>query len=269
MTRQTDREYQPLNSVPRSTLPADTARAARSVFNTENLYLAIGDQFDDFFDTINWDELNGFGGKSARTLCMLAMVTIFQFAEDLPDDQAADAVRTRMDWKYALHLALDYPGLDPAELHEFRQRLLLDREGQVVFQRILTCLAKIGMLGGKDKRQADATDVLKTVTAITRVENVAQAMSLALEALAASQPAWLLSISLPYWIERYGQKLSLFPWHGNREDLEALVQAVGADMHYLLRAVEQAEVPALAVLPEVQVLRDSASEWVGHTEYVD
>ena len=225
------------------------------MFNMENLYLDVGDQLEFLFDDVNWDELNGFGGKPARSLFILAMVTIFQFAEDLPDHQAADAVRSRMDWKYALHLSLDYPGLDPAELNEFRQRLLLDRAGQSVFQCVLTRLAKTGLLGGKDKRQTDVTNVLTRVNALSRVEKVAEAMTLALEALAASQPDWLLVISLPHWYERYGQTLAPLPWRGRSETQEALVQAIGTDISYLLEAIAQPDAHALARLPEVQALQ--------------
>ena len=225
------------------------------MFNIENLYLAIGDQLELLFHDVNWDELSGFGGKPARNLFVLAMVTIFQFAEDLPDHQAADAVRSRMDWKYALHLSLDAPGLDPSELFEFRQRLLLDRAGQTVFQCLLTRLAKTGLLGGKDKRQTDATAVLTTVSALSRVEKVAQAMTLALEALASSQPDWLLAVSLPHWYDRYGQTLATLPWRGCRETQEALAHAMGADISYLLEAISQPDAHALARLPEIQALQ--------------
>jgi hypothetical protein len=37
-----------------------------------------------------------------------------QFAEDHSDRRAADAVRRRIDWKYALGLEPDDPGFDPA-----------------------------------------------------------------------------------------------------------------------------------------------------------
>ena len=225
------------------------------MFNIENLYLAIGDQLEFLFGDVNWDELNGFGGKPARNLFLLAMVTIFQFAEDLPDQQAADAVRSRMDWKYALHLSLDYPGLDPAELNEFRQRLLLDRAGQSVFQCVLTRLAKTGLLGGKDKRQTDVANVLTMVNALSWMEKVAQAMALALEALASSQPDWLLANSLPHWYDRYDRTLATLPWRGRRETQDALAHAIGSDISYLLEAVAQADTHALALLPEIQALQ--------------
>ena len=97
-------------------LPLDTADAARSIFNIENVYLSIGDQIDQLFSDLNLSELDSSGGKQADSLCMLAMVTIFQYAEKMPDRQAAEALRRRTDWKYALHLSLVTPGFDPDSL---------------------------------------------------------------------------------------------------------------------------------------------------------
>jgi transposase len=42
--------------------------------------------------------------------------------EDLTDRDAADAVRTRLDWKYALGLGLDDTGFHYSVLSEFRDR---------------------------------------------------------------------------------------------------------------------------------------------------
>src|SRR6266571_1464213 len=54
----------------------------------------------------------------------LAVVLVLQYIEKLTDQQAADAVRTRVDWKYALGLTLDDPGFDASVLSQFRVRLL-------------------------------------------------------------------------------------------------------------------------------------------------
>ena len=51
------------------------------------------------------------------------LVPVLQFAENLSDRAAADAVRTRIDWKYALGVDLDDPGSDHLVLCEFRARL--------------------------------------------------------------------------------------------------------------------------------------------------
>ena len=58
----------------------------------------------------------GVRGKPGWPPARLALVTIFQLAEDLTDRQAAEHVRTRIDWKYALGLELDRPGFRPSVL---------------------------------------------------------------------------------------------------------------------------------------------------------
>jgi hypothetical protein len=229
----------------------------------ENVYLALGDQLDVLFDDLNWDDLNSYGEKPASALFVLAMVTIFQFSEDIPDHRAADAVRTRMEWKYALHLAVDYPGFPPSELGEFRQRLSGDTTGQLVFQQMLTRLAKLGLLGSRDKRQADAGHVLAAVDSLSRVEEVMQAFSLALEAVAVRNHDWLRAISLPHWYERHRRRSAAPPLPGSREEQEAVIRAIGADISYLLEAIDQADAPDLATLPEVQALRRTWQQQAG------
>ena len=40
-------------------------------------------------------------GQPAEAPWRLALVLVMQYVEDLSDRQAADAVRSRIDWKYA------------------------------------------------------------------------------------------------------------------------------------------------------------------------
>ncbi len=63
-------------------------------------------------------------GQPAAAPGRLALAVVLQFMEDLSDREAADAVRGRIDWKYALGLALADPGFDHTVLSEFRSRLV-------------------------------------------------------------------------------------------------------------------------------------------------
>jgi transposase len=63
------------------------------------------------------------GGSYAEAPWRLALVCIMQYMENHTDRQAAEAVRMRIDWKYALSLDLTDPGFDFSVLSEFRQRL--------------------------------------------------------------------------------------------------------------------------------------------------
>jgi transposase len=67
----------------------------------------------------------------------LALTTVMHFAEGLSDRQAADAVRSRIDWKYALSLELTDSGFDHAVLSEFRTRLVAGQAEQLLLETLL------------------------------------------------------------------------------------------------------------------------------------
>ena len=65
------------------------------------------------------DQLGFEAEKPLNFTATLALVTIFQQLERYTDQQAADAIQRRADWKYALHLPLAYSGFDPSWLCSF------------------------------------------------------------------------------------------------------------------------------------------------------
>ena len=236
-------------------LPLDTADAARSIFNIENVYLSIGDQIDQLFSDLNLAALDSSGARGANSLCTLAMVTIFQFAENLPDRMAVEALRTRTDWKYALHLSLVYPGLQPTALCEFRQQLFSNSSGLQVFHEMLDRLARIGLLSPRTNNWSDAKSVLLDVCTITRVDLLAQAFRLTLEALAAYQIDILREITLPHWYERYHRIAAVLPQCSSRQDLESQAGVIGKDTRHLLNAINKSDSIALSDFPEIQDLK--------------
>ena len=100
-------------------VPELTARVAHAAFPKGNLYLAIRDELGTLFEDDQFSDLFPARGKAAFTPWRLAFITILQFAEGLSDRQAADAVRSRIDWKYALSLELEDSGFDASILCEF------------------------------------------------------------------------------------------------------------------------------------------------------
>jgi transposase len=92
-------------------------------------------------------------GQPAEAPWRLALITILQFMEHLTDRQAADAVRSRLDWKYALSLELIDPGFDHTVLSEFRSRLI---QGNAE-ERLLNLLLQRCRQGGWRNRSRAAT----------------------------------------------------------------------------------------------------------------
>jgi transposase len=93
-------------------IPEETARVARAAFPKGNLYMQMRDVLGTVYDDEDFAELFEVRGRPAITPWRLALVTVMQFSEGLSDRQAAEAVRARIDWKYALGLRLSDPGFN-------------------------------------------------------------------------------------------------------------------------------------------------------------
>ncbi len=136
-------------------LPPDTAYAAKAVFAEGDFYQVIGNHFDSLVAEIDMSNLYTAEDMPAVHPAVLALVTLFQFLEDLLDQQAADAARTWTDWKYALHLPLDYPGFDPQVLWEFRECLVPLEARQPILDRVLANFRELGLLENIDPQPPD------------------------------------------------------------------------------------------------------------------
>ena len=102
--------------------PEDTVLVAQAAFPKGNRYMRMRDELGTLYDDQTFAALFPACGQPAESPWRLALVLIMQFAENLSDRQAADAVRARIDWKYALSLDLTDPGFDFSVLSEFRDR---------------------------------------------------------------------------------------------------------------------------------------------------
>nr|WP_152054417.1 transposase [Tautonia marina] len=121
-----------------------------------NTYMALRDELGTVFRDEDFAALFPTRGRPAETPWRLALVTVFQFIEGLSDRRAADAVRGRIDWKYALSLGLDDSGFDTSVLCEFRARLV---DGSAVMPDGSGSSATAGgprSLGCPPPRRADA-----------------------------------------------------------------------------------------------------------------
>jgi len=112
------------------------------------------------YDDASFVSLFATRGRPAETPWRLALVTVMQFAEDLSDRQAAEAVRARIDWKYALGLDLTDAGFDFSVLSEFRARLVNGATEHLLLDTLLTQCAQRGYLKGRGQQRTDATQRL-------------------------------------------------------------------------------------------------------------
>jgi transposase len=206
-------------------------------------------------------------GKPALSPWRLALVTIMQYAEGLSDRQAADAVRGRIDWKYALSLALGDPGFDGSVLSEFRTRLIQGNAEHLLFETMLEHLRGRKLLSAGDQQRTDSTHVVAAVRTLNRLELIGETLRAALNTLAVVAPAWLRAHSHPDWVERYGSRLTEFRVPRRPAERDALAVTIGRDGFALLDAVSEPSAPSW--LREVAAVETLRQTWIQQFERDD
>ena len=118
-------------------IPEETARVARAACPKGTLAMRLRDELGEFYQDEHFVSLYPIEGQPAYQAWRLAIVTVLQYAEGLTDRQAANAVRERIDWKYALGLELTNAGFDFSVLSEFRARLVESQQETLLLDRLL------------------------------------------------------------------------------------------------------------------------------------
>ena len=178
------------------------------------------------------------------------MVTVLQYSEGLTDRQAANAVRERIDWKYALGLELTDPGFDFSVLSEFRARLIDSKQETLLLDRLLEVCKQRGWLTAGGKQRSNSTHVLARVRSLSNLECVGETLRAVLDDLATLAPDWLVKQMTADWFERYSHRVENYRLPKAESQRTALAQQIGADGLHLLQAVEHPDAP--------KTLRDEA-----------
>jgi transposase len=246
-----------LRPMPIGEIPTETARIAKAAFPKGTLVMRLREEFADLFEDADFRALYSSRGQPGLAPWRLALVTVLQFLEQLSDRQAADAVRARIDWKYALGLELTDPGFHFSVLTEFRARLVAGRAEHLLLDRMLERFKHRGLVKARGKQRTDSTHVLAAVHDLNLLELVAETLRATLDDLAAVVPDWLRMISPPAWFERYGRRVEEYRLPKGQDKREAFALAVGEDGFLLLAALDGPGAPAVArEVPMVQTLRD-------------
>ena len=253
-------------------IPEETARVAQAVFPSGHPLLRLREEFGLLCSDQDFAELFPSHGQPAASPSRLFLITIFQFMEGLTDRQAADAVRCRLDWKYALALELTDRGFDFSILCEFRARLLSQPKSHLYLDRFLALCQERGWLKARGRQRTDSTHVLAAIRGLNRLECVSETMRHALDCLAVVAPEWLYHWMPADWLERYRTRVSDFRLPRGAAERLAYAEQVGRDGVRLLQAIDAPEsptwlqeVPALVALPQIWEqqfhLQDGPPRW--------
>lgn len=237
-------------------IPAETVRVVRAAFAEGTVHTRLRDELDVLYADQDFVGLFAVRGRPAVAPWRLAMVLVMQVMEGLSDRQAAQAVRARLDWKYALGLELTDRGFDYSVLSEFRDRLLAGGVELQLLEALLERAKTRGLLKAGGRQRTDATHVLAQVRVLNRLERVGETLRVALEALAVAAPQWLSGWLPDDWYDRYGQPVQELRLPDTPAERAGLADQIGADGMRLLGMVWTADAPGwLRELEAVECLR--------------
>jgi transposase len=248
-----------LKILPIPPVPNETGRIACAAFPRGAVPMQLRDMLGTVYSDTDFADLFPTRGQPAEAPWRLALVTVLHYLEGLTDRQAADAVRGRLDWTYALSLEITDAGFDHTVLSEFRTRLVQGQAEQRLFALLLEQARVHGWLKARGRQRTDSTHVLAAVRALGRLECVGETLRHALTVLADVAPDWLRAQALPQeWVERYGRRVEEYRLpksQAERQQCQQYANVVGADGWRLLDALEAPGTPAwLREVPAVQTL---------------
>src|SRR2546421_12639468 len=254
-----------LHAQPLAPIPALTARIARTSFPKGTLAMRLRDALGSIFEDVDFAQPFPRRGRAAEAPWRLALVTILQALENLPDRQAAEMVRGRLDWKYALSLPLVDEGFDASILADFRQRLVEHHAEALLLEPILRVCREQGWLKAGGQQRTDSTMVLANVRRLSSLESVGETLRALLNELAEREPEWLLGGISPDWFDRYVHRFEVQRFPKGKQAQETLQRQVGEDSWRLLQAAMDEHAPQLVRdCPSLVLLQQV---WHQHFEY--
>jgi transposase len=235
-------------------MPTETERIGQKLLAEKDVYRLIGDRLFAQLNEAEYADLYSSEGKPGISPILLAFVSVFQFMEKLADRQAVRALQMRLDWKYALHLPMEYAGFDFSVLSEFRDRLIKGQAEGRVFEKLVEQIRALGLIKEHGKQRSDSIAMLTKVRRLCRLETVVETLRLAIVAIVDTDRVWSEAILPPDWEEKYGERFVRQRY--SEKEWQEYEEQIGENGQWLLERLEKGSAPAeVQNLPEVQVLK--------------
>lgn len=237
-------------------VPDQTARVAKAALPKSNPYMHMYDEMGALYSDEMFLALFPCRGRSAESPARLALVLVMQFAENLTDRQAADAVRSRLDWKYVLGLELEDCGFNFSVLSEFRDRLWVGETEQLLLDAMLAKFQERGLLKTRGRQRTDSTHIRASIRSLNRLELVGRTLQHALNLLAERMPQWIQTNIPPLCFDRYCRLIDEYRLPQKPEERRELAETFGRDGVQLLACIDQDEdLAEVRSLPAIETLR--------------
>jgi transposase len=166
--------YQPLNLVESSEVYGDLMDL---ITEQKVAYLLMKEILPLMKDS-DYDAMYTGEGRPPFSPKVLVFLTVMQFLEGMSDRLVCEQLSVRIDWKIALSLPLNFPGIHHSLLTIFRRRLIQCQLADLSFNQVLNHLKALGLVRKDMKHRIDSTHILANVEKLTRLELLQETLRL-------------------------------------------------------------------------------------------
>ncbi len=234
-------------------IPEATRALVEPLLAEDSVYRLIGQEVEHMVGDEEFEAMYAEEGRPAVNAVLLALITVFQFLEKVPDRAAATLAVMRLDWKYALRQQVNWSGFHYSDLCNFRKRLLAHGREGIVFERILAYLREHRDVKAGGKQRADSTHIVGQVMALSRLELVWETIRVVLDALISTDAPWVLKRLPSSFVELYSVRRS--DYRLKDSEVAPALQKAGEEGQWLVTQVMTTGSPVLQTLPELALLR--------------
>jgi transposase len=239
-------------------IPQDTAELGQRLLGEDSIYRLVGDEVNQTLSVDEFYRMYSISGRGAVHPLLLTLVTVFQFLENIPDRVAAEWAVMRLDWKYALHVPLDYQGFHHTTLSNFRKRVIAHEQERWVFEQVLDWVQSHGYLKKHSKQRTDSTHIVGSVARLSRLELTWETIRVVLSALKTRCSQWYEQQIPAVFDAAYRERQSA--WRLSAEEVKAETKQAGTDGYWLLDLLTERGPSVARSLPEVAVLEQVLSQ---------
>ncbi|MEJ2736796.1 MAG: transposase [Anaerolineae bacterium] len=234
-------------------IPEKTRRLVEPLLPADSVYRLVGNEIEQIVSDKDFADMYADDGRPAVNPVVLALVSVFQYCEKLPDRAAADAAVMRLDWKYALRQELTWTGFHFSDLCNFRKRLLEHEREWVVFEGVVSYLQERGYIKKRGKQRTDSTKIIGLVARLSRLELVWETIRVALGSLIEADASWVKKHLPISFVDTYGHRR--WDFRLSKTEIRQWMEEAGQEGYWFLDQVEAHGNDGLRTFAEVEQLR--------------
>jgi transposase len=225
-------------------VPEETARVARTAFPHGNVSLLRRDARGTLFTDDDVAALVPTRGQPPEAPWRLALVPIRPDVEEVSERQAAEAVRSRMDWQDALSRERTDPGFDSTGFSALRARVVVGSADQRLLDALLASGRARQWRKARGRQRPDSTPGLARGRAVKRCAWVGETLRHPRHSRAVVAPEWLHTHGQAVWQTRDGRRVEDDRWPTRTADRHAYAPVSGADGSAVWSALDTSHAPA-------------------------